>query len=249
VSAPEILAVFVAGIAAGAINAVVGSGTMITFPTLVTMGVPPLTANVSNCLGLVAGSVMGAIGYRRELEGQRRRVINYVFFGVLGGSVGAIALLALPSSAFDAIVPALLGIAVLLVIFQPRIVALLANRREGADDHDLATRGLVFGTAIYGGYFGAAQGVLLIAILGITLSEPLQRINALKNVIAAAVNLVAGLIFLVVADLDWAIVGLLAFGSTIGGWLGGTYGRRLPENALRLLIVVVGLVAIVRLLA
>jgi uncharacterized membrane protein YfcA len=249
VSPVEIVAILIAGVAAGAINAVVGSGTLITFPTLVTLGIPPLTANVSNNLGLVPGSLMAAIGYRRELAGQRDRIAKLLAFSTVGGLAGAIALLALPSSAFDAIVPVLLATAVLLVIFQSRIVARLAERRGEGNAQHPTTRGLVFATGVYGGYFGAAQGVLLLAILGIALRDSLQRVNALKNVLAAAVNSVAGLVFLFVADVDWTIVGLIAVGSTLGGWLGGTYGRRLPDKALRLLIVVVGLVAIVRLLA
>lgn len=245
----EIVAILIAGVAAGAINAVVGSGTLITFPTLIALGFPPLTANVSNNVGLVPGSLMAAVGYRRELAGQRSRIGKLLIFSTVGGLTGAIALLALPSSAFDAVVPVLLAIAVLLVLIQPRVVARLAERRGESNAGHPATRAVVFATGVYGGYFGAAQGVILLSTLGIALPDSLQRINALKNVLAGAVNFVAGIIFIFVADLDWAVVGLIAAGSTFGGWLGGTYGRQLPDRVLRMIIVVVGTVAIVRLLA
>lgn len=245
----DVIAILVAGVCAGAINAVVGSGTLITFPTLIALGYAPLTANVSNNVGLVPGSLAAAIGYRRELRGQGDRVAKLLLFSTLGGVAGSIALLALPSSAFDAIVPVLLAIAVVLVIVQKRIVAYLADRRSDANAGHPALRALVFGTGVYGGYFGAAQGVLLLGVLGVGLPDSLQRLNALKNVLAGTVNLVAGIVFVLVADLDWAVVGLIAAGATFGGWLGGNYGRHLPDPALRAIIVVVGLIAIARLLS
>lgn len=246
-SAFEVVAILLAATGAGAINVVVGSGTLITFPTLIALGYPPLIANVSNNVGLIPGSFGAIFGYREELRGQRERVRKLLAFSVVGGLAGAIALLALPSSAFDAVVPALLAIAVVLVIIQPRIVAYLADRQGEDNARHPMTRAVVFGTGVYGGYFGAAQGVLLLGILGIALPDSLQRLNALKNILAGGVNLTAGLLFIFVADLDWAVVGLIAAGATVGGWIGGAYGRRLPDLALRILIVVVGTIAIVRL--
>src|SRR4051794_6548238 len=180
----EALALLAAGTVAGAINAVVGSGTLVTFPTLLAFGYAPVLANVTNTVGLVPGSVSGAWAYRRELAGQRSRVVRLAGASVTGGVIGAIALLVLPASAFDAIVPALILLAVALVLLQPRLSRLVA-KREGAPAHGgIAVIVAVFLTGIYGGYFGAAQGVLLMAILGIMIDEQLQRLNAGKNVLA-----------------------------------------------------------------
>ena len=245
----EALAIFAAGIAAGAINAVVGSGTLITFPVLVALGYQPLIANVSNNIGLVPGAVAGVYGYRRELDGQRSRVVRLGAFSVLGGIAGATLLLALPASAFDAIVPALIAVALVLVVAQPRIERALAHRPEPKGEHGVALRSAIAASGVYGGYFGAGQGILLMGILGIGLRDRLHRLNGLKNVLAGLVNAVAGVIFVFAADVDWGVAGLIAAGSILGGLGGSHYGRRLEPNVLRALIVVVGLVAIVRLLA
>ncbi|MGQ5417345.1 sulfite exporter TauE/SafE family protein [Nocardioides sp. MAHUQ-72] len=241
-------AILLAGVAAGTINTVVGSGTLITFPTLLAFGVPPVTANVSNTVGLVPGSVSGAVGYRRELSGQRSRVLRLSVASLLGGLAGGLLLLVLPEGAFAAIVPALILLGLVLVVFQPRISAWVARRHEAAGG--MPHHGAwwvwpgVLLAGVYGGYFGAAQGVLLMAILGIGLDEALQRLNAVKNVLAAVVNGVAGLLFILVADVDWPIVALIGVGSIIGGQIGATVGRRLPPLVLRSVIVVVGVAAL-----
>jgi uncharacterized protein len=245
----EIAAVLLAGIAAGTINTVVGSGTLITFPTLLALGVPPVTANVSNTVGLVPGSLSGAVGYRRELAGQRSRLLRLASASLLGGIAGAVLLLVLPASAFDAIVPVLIGIGVLLVILGPAIQRRVAARHEargGLPDHGAPwVWPAVAGAGVYGGYFGAAQGVLLMAILGIGVDDDLQRHNATKNVLALLVNAVAAVVFIVVADVDWPVAGLIAVGSVIGGQIGAGVGRRLPAALLRAVIVVVGIAALV----
>lgn len=246
----ESAAILVAGVAAGTINTVVGSGTLITFPTLLAFGVPPVTANVSNNIGLVPGSISGAIGYRRELAGQRARVLRLASGSLLGGLVGAVLLLVLPAGAFERIVPVLIGLGIVLVVVQPRVSRTVARRREARPVEGTRpdpwwiwpTTAL---TGVYGGYFGAAQGVLLMGVLGIGVEESLQRLNAVKNILAATVNGVAGLLFVVVADVDWRIVALIAVGAVIGGQIGATVGRRLPPTVLRAVIVVVGLVALV----
>jgi uncharacterized membrane protein YfcA len=251
VSPLEAIAIGLAGLAAGTINTVVGSGTLITFPTLLAFGVPPVTANVSNTIGLVPGSISGALGYRRELEGQRPRILRIGVASLIGGVVGGVLLLVLPDGAFSAIVPVLVGLGILLVLFQPRISAWVAARHDAAD---AAPRDPVLGAwwvwpavlvaGVYGGYFGAAQGVLLMGIMGVGIAETMQRLNALKNVLAAIVNAVAGLLFAIVADVDWKIVALIGIGSVIGGQVGATVGRRLPAPVLRAVIVVVGIVAL-----
>ncbi|MBM7520520.1 sulfite exporter TauE/SafE family protein [Nocardioides nitrophenolicus] len=253
----EMAAVLLAGVGAGTINAVVGSGTLITFPTLLALGVPAVTANMSNSLGLVPGGVAGAFGYRRELAGQRERVLRLLAFSTTGGVLGAVLLLVLPPGAFRAAVPVLILLGIVLVIVQPRlsraVAARAAERGEGAAERSWWVPLAVFGTGVYGGYFGAAQGVILMGVLGIGVSESLQRLNGVKNVLVAVVNGVAGLIFVLVAELgllgseariDWLIVLLVGVGAVCGGLLGSAVGRTLPPIALRGVIVVVGLVAV-----
>ena len=245
----EVVAILLAGVAAGTINTVVGSGTLITFPTLLAFGIPPVTANVSNTIGLVPGSVSGAIGYRRELSGQRARVLRLASASVVGGLAGAVLLLVLPAEAFETIVPALITIGIVLVVLQPRIAAWVARRHAavgGLPEHGAWwVWPLILLAGVYGGYFGAAQGVLLMAVMGIGIDETLQRLNGVKNILGAVVNAVSGLVFALVADVDWMVVGLIAAGAVVGGQVGATFGRRLPPVALRAVIVVVGVVALV----
>ena len=248
------LAIFAAGIAAGAINTLVGSGTLITFPILLAFGYAPVTANVSNTIGLVPGSVAGAIGYRRELAGQRARALRFATASTMGGIVGAILLLSLPASAFKDIVPAFIVVALVLIVLQPRLARALdgwrARHARERGHHPGPTSLLaVFASGVYGGYFGAAQGIMLLAILGLSLpDEHLQRINALKVVLAGLVNLVAGIIFVFAAHVAWLPALLIAVGSIIGGIAAARWGRELPAPALRAVIVVVGITAIIRLI-
>ncbi|GGY13290.1 UPF0721 transmembrane protein [Streptomyces djakartensis] len=249
----EALAVFAAGIGAGAINTVVGSGTLITFPVLLAIGLPPITANVSNTLGLVPGAISGAIGYRAELRGQGRRALVLGTTALIGGLGGAILLLALPSEAFDTIVPVLIALALVLVLFQPRLARALQRRREndGAAGRTYGGPVLLVGLLLasaYGGYFGAAQGIIYLSLMSLLLDDDLQRVNAVKNVLAAVVNGVAACFFLFVAEFDWTAVLLIAVGSALGGQIGAGVGRRLSRTALRAVIVAVGVVAIVQLL-
>jgi uncharacterized membrane protein YfcA len=300
----QALAIFAAGLAAGTINTVVGSGTLITFPTLLAFGYPPVLANVSNNVGLVPGVASGVYGYRAELGGQRPRLLRLGAASLLGGLLGAILLLVLPQGAFKAIVPALIGIAVVMVVIQPRLAKWVAARQAGRQRAHIpgavspagvssagvspagvssagvspagvspagvssagvspagavvspagAVGGpvlwaLVFVAGIYGGYFGAAQGVLLIGLLGIALNDSLQRINAAKNVLAGVVNGVAAIVFIAATHIDWGAAGLIAAGSIIGGQVGARIGRKLSPWGLRVVIVCVGTAALVKLLA
>jgi uncharacterized membrane protein YfcA len=245
----EIVAIACAGLAAGAINTLVGSGTLITFPVLLAFGYAPVTANVSNTIGLVLGNVSGAVGYRRELVGQRARAVRLGAMSLLGGITGAVLLLVLPASAFKAIVPVFIAIALALTVLQPRLALWLVKRdidldRSGAVLVPLA----VYVTGVYGGYFGAAQGILLLGILGVALAQDLHRTNALKNVLVGLVNGVAAVYFAFAAHVDWGPAAIIACTSILGAQLGARYGRRLPADALRAVIVVVGVFAIVRLL-
>lgn len=244
----EALAIAVAGIGAGAINAVVGSGTLITFPTLIALGYPPVLANVSNTVGLVPGSAAAAIAYRRELANQGSRLRRYCACSTIGALIGATLLLTLPKGAFKAIVPVLIVLALVLVIVQPRLSAAMLARGERPHHGGVALAIGVFATGIYGGYFGAAQGVLLMGLLGTLLAEDLQVLNGIKNVLALTANLVAAIVFIAVEHIDWKAAGLIAAGSIVGGLVGARLARTLPPTALRGVIVVVGSIAIVRLL-
>jgi uncharacterized membrane protein YfcA len=247
-----------AGLAAGAINAVVGSGTLITFPTLVALGFPPVTSTMSNAVGLVAGSVSGTWGYRRELRGQWNRLRWQLPASVVGGVLGAWLLLHLPEKVFIEVVPVLLLIALMLVVIGPRMQTWARDRAEKAgrsSDHVSPQRMVAlvastFAIGVYGGYFTAAQGILLVGVLGALLPESVQRMNAAKNLLALVVNIVAALAYTWVAfdRISWPAAGLIAIGSLIGGWFGAHYGRRLSPNALRAAIVVVGLIGVYRLL-
>jgi uncharacterized membrane protein YfcA len=235
-----------AGVAAGAINTVVGSGTLITFPTLLAFGVPPVTANVSNTLGLVPGSVSGAIGYRAHLAGQGARIARLVVATLIGSAAGATLLLVLPASAFRAIVPALIVLGLVLVVLGPRISARAAARSDGGETPDAGwVPPAVLGAGVYGGYFGAAQGVIVLGILGAGVHEPLQRQNAVKNVVVASSNSLAATIFIFSGHMDWWVVALLAVGAAIGGQIGARVGQRLPAPVLRAFIVVVGTIALI----
>ena len=275
----QALAIFAAGLAAGTINTVVGSGTLITFPTLLAFGYPPVIANVSNNVGLVPGGVSGAVGYRAELKGQRRRILRLGAASLCGGLVGAILLLVLPAGAFKEIVPALIGIALVMVVFQPRLSQWVAVRQAapaGSAGGPAADAGagtgavgvvtpvstervtqaggpvlwvLVLLSGVYGGYFGAAQGVLLLGLMGVAFTDSMQRINATKNVLAGLVNGVAAIVFIVAGHVNWGVAGLIAAGSIVGGQVGARVGRKLPPWGLRVLIVCVGTAALVKLLA
>ena len=260
----QALAIFAAGLAAGTINTVVGSGTLITFPTLLAFGYPPVLANVSNNVGLVPGVASGVHGYRAELAGQRRRIIRLGSASLCGGLVGAILLLVLPAGAFKAIVPALIGIALVMVVFQPRLSKWVARRQSGPADADAAAPVsqdpepqdggpalwvLVFLSGVYGGYFGAAQGVLLLGLMGVAFTDSMQRVNAVKNVLAGLVNGVAAVVFVLATHIDWGAAGLIACGAILGGQIGARIGRKLPPWALRVLIICVGVAALVKLVA
>ncbi|PRY48916.1 hypothetical protein BCF74_14710 [Knoellia remsis] len=297
--AAEAALILIAGIAAGTINTIVGSGTLVTFPTLLFLGYPPVTANVSNTVGLVAGGITGSWGYRHELGGARGILLRWAPMSLLGGIVGALLLLVLDPAAFKAIVPVLIGIGVLLVAFGPRITAWTNAHRgdepaeegsagrspanaepmeEGSNGRGLAdevtvpgdagsrgataaigqhSRGrallllaLIFATAVYGGYFGAAQGVILMGVFTTLTSDGLQRLNGLKNVLSTIVNAVAALTFIIVApdQVDWLVAALIGAGALIGGVVGSRVGRRLPPRVLRAVIITIGIVAIVRMI-
>lgn len=260
----EAVTITLAGLGAGTVNAVVGSGTLITFPVLLAFGHDPLVANMSNNIGLIPGSVSGSLGYRHELVGESRRLVRLGVAALFGGALGSCLLLCLSPAAFRAIVPAFVALAIALVAVQPWLSSWLARRRPVvigplttgpavASEAAAPAAPVVFPALLlagaYGGYFGAGQGILYIAILAIALPISLQRANALKNVLGSLVNLVAGLVFIVSgAPIDWRVVALVALGATIGGQVGAHVGRRLSPMALRVIIIAVGCVALWRLM-
>ena len=247
-SALNDVVIFGAGVLAGTINTLVGSGSLITFPTLVAFGLPALVANVSNNVGLFCGNISGVLGSRKELEGQLERSLGIGPYSLAGGLTGAALLLSRPSS-FHAVVPWLVLLAVAMVIVQPSLSKRLAARgvvRKEAGGGFL--RAGVFLTGIYGGYFGAAQGVILIAILAISIDDRLQRLNATKNVCAMLVNGVAAILFIILAPVNWTAALLIAGGSTVGGQFGARFARRVPPQVLRGIIIVGGTSVAIKLL-
>lgn len=264
-----------AGVGAGGVNAVVGSGSLITFPTLLAVGFPSVVANVSNNIGLVPGSLAAVVGFRRELAGQRRRLVRLATGSAIGALIGATLLLTLPSSVFDAVVPVLVIGAAVLMAFQPRLSAWVTAKRTAAAEErarqavsagtatdtasaaTTATDGATVGllpvavallAGIYGGYFGAAQGIILLTSLAILVPDDLRRTNALKNALAGTVNAVASVFFILFADVAWDAVALVAVGAVIGGVLGARVGRRIDPRLLRAIVVIGGLVIGIRLL-
>lgn len=248
VTLPHALAILGVGLVGGAVNTIVGAASLLTFPVLLALGYPAVVANVSNSIGLgVPGSLSGAYGYRRELAGQRRRIVVLLPAAVAGGVAGAALLLAVPG-AFRDVVPWLILAAVGLVLVQPRLAAWRARRGVVAEHPGPTLHGGLFATAVYGGYFGAAQGVIMLALFAATLDDDLQRLNAAKNLISALVNAVAGVVFIIWANVDWWIVLLLGTSSVVGGQIGATLGRRIPANVLRATIVLVGTAVAIKLL-
>jgi uncharacterized membrane protein YfcA len=255
----HLLLIALAGITAGAMNALVGSGTLVTFPTLVALGYPAVTSTMSNAVGLVAGSVSGTFGYRRELRGQWRRLRWQIPASTAGATVGALLLLHLPEKVFVRVVPVLLVTALLMVVAGPRIQAWARRSAEQSGqpaDQLSAPRMVVltagtFAIGVYGGYFTAAQGILLVGLMGALLPESMQRINAAKNLLALLVNVVAALAYIAVAfhRISWSAAAVITISSLIGGYLGAHYGRRLSPGTLRATIVVVGLIGLYRLLS
>ncbi|MGJ9407221.1 sulfite exporter TauE/SafE family protein [Nesterenkonia aurantiaca] len=297
-SLAQLLLILVAGIWAGAINTVVGSGTLVTFPVLVAMGVPPVSATVSNAMGLIAGNFTGAWGYRREIRQVKSVLKKLVPASILGGVIGATLLITLPEEVFGRVAPILIVVSLAFVIAQPRLSAWV-RARAAAREKDAETAGsaadptdnaaddatgdaagdsaeggpgkaakagrpsmptvslvlmlLVFAAGIYGGYFVAAQGILLMGILGIFLMANIQQANGVKNLLVAVVNLTAAISYVLVdyllrepADrvILWEVVVVIAVGSTLGGLIGAWVGRRLSPLVLRLIIVTLGLVAL-----
>ncbi|MFH5877641.1 sulfite exporter TauE/SafE family protein [Arthrobacter sp. NA-172] len=244
--------IFFAGLWAGTINSVVGSGTLVTFPVLVALGYAPVSASISNAMGLVAGNATGAWGYRHELKGRGRQLLRLLPSSVVGAITGAWLLLHLPEKVFYYAAPVLIVLALLMVLFQPKLQRWVQDR-AGNPEHAIQDKRhtvmlvlLVFLAGIYGGYFVAAQGILLVGILGVFMTGTIQNANAMKNILVLAVNVVAACSYLLFAfgRIEWPVVAIIAVSSLIGGVVGSKVGRRLKPFVLRIVIFALGLVAL-----
>ena len=242
-----IVAIAIAGFLAGALNAAAGGGTLISFPVLVWLGVPPITANISSSVGLLTGYLGGSIAYRKELSVQKRRVGTFTVVSIVGGVAGALLLLSTSASVFEGLVPFLVLGAAALLGFQPMVSRALARRREKSPVVDMqgeVSNGVpllaqvgVMAAAIYGSYFGAGLGVMLLAVLALTVNDDLQKLNGLKTLLSLLINTIGVLVFISTASVDWTIIAVLAPAALLGGTLGGTFARKLPAAVLRGVVV------------
>ena len=244
----EQLFVLAAGLVAGVLTSTVGVASLVSFPALLAVGLPPVVANASNTVGMTPAGLSGSFGYRRELREHPVVTAAVIVTCAVGAVVGAILLLALPASVFEGVVPWLILFTCLLVGAQPRISRWLRSRQVGDTPKPRTRMSAVTTffatlTGVYGGYFGAGSGVMMVAVLGFGTDLELRIVNALKTLAVMAANVVASVIFLVVADLDWSAIVLLAAGSVVGGYVGSHIGRRLPDTLLRALIVAMGITA------
>jgi uncharacterized membrane protein YfcA len=251
-SGPEHLAIVVTGLVAGVMTSTVGVASLLSFPVLVALGLPPVVANASNSVGMMPAGLTGSFGYREELRVHPKVTVAVIATCAAGAVLGAALLLALPPEVFEAIVPWLILGTCLLVGAQPRISRWLRRTHDDTPPEHVRLSPVTsfFATlgGVYGGYFGAGLGVMMIAVLGLGSNLEFRIVNALKTLAILASNLVASVIFVLVAELDWTAVVLLALGSTVGGYVGARIGRRLNPNALRALIVLVGVTAAVAML-
>jgi hypothetical protein len=240
----DALVLLAAGTAAGLMSTVMSLASLVSYPVLLALGLPPLVANVTNTVSLVLTAVGSAAGSRPELAGQQSRIRRFGAVTALGGAAGATALLLAPAQTFQLVVPFLIAAASVLLIIQPRIKRLSA-RPDG--ERSIALNVALFGAAVYVGYFGAGGGVLLLAVLGVMVEETLARINALKNVISGLANFVAAAGFAIFAPVRWSFVLPLAAGFLIGGWTGPKIVRRMPAAGLRIAVALAGMALAIRL--
>jgi uncharacterized protein len=236
----DALLVIAGGLVAGTANTVAGGGSLLSFPLLVALGLPPLDANVTNTIGITPAALGGVVGMRRELRGQRSRLLGLLPFSVAGAIAGAALLLTTPAQAFDRVVPALIVVACIVLLLQHRIATMLERRRAR---RTWLLRAGVLVSAVYGGYFGAAVSVIVLALLAVTIDDTIHRLNAIKVPLAGTMNLVSGIAFALFAPVHWAYVLVLAPSTLVGGRIGAAAARRIPERPLRYAVIVLGLIA------
>jgi uncharacterized membrane protein YfcA len=253
VTPTDIVIIAVAGIIAGLANTVAGGGTLISFPALLATGMPALSANITSSVGLLSGYVGGSVGYRRELRGQRKRVLALGAVAVVGGVCGAVVLLVTPSDSFRVVVPYLVLLSCGLLLVQPWLARKVASRRAGADAKAVSeitpmVHGGVFLSAVYGSYFGAGLGVLLLGVLGILIDDNLQRLNGLKSVLSVLIKVVGTVVFVVSGLVVWWAAGILFVTAYLGGFVGAWVARRLSPVVLRYAVAALGVAVAVALL-
>jgi uncharacterized membrane protein YfcA len=235
-TASDIVLIAAAAFAAGLVNAIAGGGSLITFPTLLAVGLPPVQASLTNTVALCPGYLGAAIAQRRDLEGQRDRMLRVLPAGALGGVAGALLLLATDDRAFAEIVPFLILFSAVLLATQERLRRWLLGHEHRERSASLAMVPVAIG-AVYGGYFGAGLGVIFLAVLGIVIADSLARLNALKQTMSLVVNTAASIVFVVSGEIDWPVAGVMLAGSLFGGAAGGLLATRIPPAALRWTVV------------
>ncbi|MCL2594596.1 MAG: sulfite exporter TauE/SafE family protein [Promicromonosporaceae bacterium] len=260
-SALELIALIVAGLAAGSINGAVGSGSLVTLPVLLAMGLEPASAVTTNTIAMVLSAFGGVLAYRRELTADLPNLRGLLITSTIGGVVGSALLLTTPPGAIRIIVPTLIAFALLLVIFQPRVAKWVRSRSVSTGEAALdptvnpydgtSLRASIAGCSIYGGYFAAAQGVILLGVLGAFTGKPMGEVNGVKNLLTLTVNVTAAVVFTVShflgqANVVWSATAAIALGAAIGGYAGGHLAKRVPPWALRTLIVIIAATALIR---
>jgi uncharacterized membrane protein YfcA len=230
----EVLVLLGAGTLGGIFSTVVAIASLVSYPVLLALGVPPLSANMTNTVSLVLTGAGSVAGSRPELTGQKDRVLRLACVTGGGGLAGAAVLLLAPASTFTVVVPVLIGVASLLLLIQPRL------KMTPGDSHPGKYVAL-FATAMYVGYFGAAAGVMLLLVLSTMIAEPLIRVNAIKNAVSGAANCMAAILFTIFGTVRWLLVPPLAAGFLLGGWLGPKIARRVPATALRIVVSLCGI--------
>ena len=238
----DLVALAVAGVAAGAVNTIAGAGSLLTFPLMIALGLSPLSANVTNDIGVLSGNVSGAIGFRHELSGQSARLRSLLPIAAVGSLIGAVLLLSFPARTFEQVAPFLLLVASVVTAAQPAL-ARMAQRSTRPRHHPL--RVVIAAIAVYGGYFGTGIGVLFFAALGVFVDDVATRLNATKQTLQLVSNGVAGVLFAFVAPVHWGVALVLAISTAVGGPIGARLSRRISAAALRALICTVGVVAAV----
>lgn len=244
---PDLVLLVVTGVLAGIVNAVAGGGSLLLFPALLAVGFSPLAANVTNSVAQFPGYAGLALGSRRELRGQRSRVLATVWVAAGGSLVGSLLLLVLPAAVFNAVVPALVALASLLLAVQPRLARWIGEPLPGTPDRHVILLPAVFLAAVYGGYFGGALGIILVAVLALTAHDGLRRLNAVKGVLSLIISAVSVVVFTVGAPVDWAAVALLAPTTLAGGFVGAKLAGLLPAPLLRAVVVTVGVTVAIHL--
>lgn len=234
---------FVAALAAGFVNAIAGGGTLISFPVLVAIGIPPVAANITNTIALCPGYFGGVMAQRKDLLSQKQRLWKMLPVGIAGGIAGALLLLNTSEDSFRILIPYLILLSAVLLAFQPLLKKMAETRLQKSMNHSakgVLVLFVIFLAAIYGGYFGAGLGIILLAILGLLIDDSLIKMNALKQAISLSVNVSAAIYFCFSGQVNWPVVAVMIFGSVLGGIIGGRTTSFIRPEFLRWVVVIIG---------